>query len=316
MAGGIAASPSATEFVPLELHRSRSMYLTGRSILLAWLISIALHSCGLLITLFLVFPYVPSEKTDLPAARAEVIGDLEATPFDPSQLPDLMNPTVPVEPENIRFVPQKSEELSRLTMAKKPELSVIGIGAGGGDFAQYGLSAGPGTGPEFFGLGSSTRGVRQVVYVVDRSGSMLDTFAYVRDELKRSIGALRRSQKFHVIFFNSGAPLENAPKRLVSAIQAQKALFFESLDRIYPEGSTNPEPAMRRALALEPDLIYFLTDGEFDGGLVEKLSQWNRERRVRIFTIAYFDQGGAALLERIAQEHGGEFKFVSEDDLP
>ena len=103
---------------------------------------------------------------------------------------------------------------------------------------------------------------------------------------------------------------------MVSAISARKESFFESLERVYPEGSTNPEPAMRRALALEPDMIYFLTDGEFDRGLVEKLQRWNKDRKVRIFTIAYFDQAGAALLERIAQEHGGEFRFVSEDDLP
>ncbi|MFA9564880.1 MAG: UDP-glucose/GDP-mannose dehydrogenase family protein, partial [Acidimicrobiales bacterium] len=48
MAGGIVASPSAAELAPWERHRSRSMYLTGRSILLAWLISIALHGFGLL----------------------------------------------------------------------------------------------------------------------------------------------------------------------------------------------------------------------------------------------------------------------------
>ena len=85
---------------------------------------------------------------------------------------------------------------------------------------------------------------------------------------------------------------------------------------MYPEGSTDPGPAMRRALATEPDLVYFLTDGEFDRSLIAQLDQWNRSRRVRIFTIAYFDRSGAELLEDIAREHGGEFKFISENDLP
>jgi len=49
---------------------------------------------------------------------------------------------------------------------------------------------------------------------------------------------------------------------------------------------------------------------------VEKLDRWNQNKAVRIFTIAYFDMGGASLLEEIARRNGGEFKFVSENDLP
>ena len=174
-----------------------------------------------------------------------------------------------------------------------------------------------GPGPEFFGAGgSSARGARRIVYVVDRSGSMLDTFEYVAEELKRSISALRRSQKFHVIFYNSGKPLEAPPGRLVSAIQAQKDRFFAFLADVMPAGGTDPIPAMGRALSNEPDLIYFLSDGQFEATLLDKLDAWNKERRTQIFTIAYVDRTGAELLERIAREHGGEFKFVSEDDLP
>ncbi|UCE58946.1 MAG: VWA domain-containing protein [Phycisphaerales bacterium] len=295
---------------------SRSIHLTGRDILLAWLISLALHSVGLMVMFLLVFPYAAGKETALPVPRTELIGEIEASGSFSSQMPDSVNPQQSIEEQDVRFMPQPSESLSELSMSKKPELSIIGIGAGGGDFSQYGLTAGPGTGPVFFGLGGSARGVRRIVYVVDRSGSMLGTFSYVCKELKRSIRALRRSQKFHVIFFNSGRPLENPPKRLVSAIMAQKTAFFQFLDTIDPMGSTNPEPAMHRALSLEPDLVYFLTDGEFDAGLIDRLERWNEDRQVRIYTIAYFDESGATLLERIAREHGGEFKFVTEDDIP
>ena len=154
--------------------------------------------------------------------------------------------------------------------------------------------AGSGAGPEFFGLGGSARGARRIVYVVDRSGSMLDTFFHVREELKRSIGELRRSQKFHVIFFNAGEPLENPPKRLVRAIKAHREAFFGFLDTVFPAGSTKPARAMRRALAEHPDLIYFLTDGAFDPDLIGELDRWNKHRKVKIFTIAYFDRSGAA----------------------
>ena len=126
---------------------------------------------------------------------------------------------------------------------------------------------------------------------------MMDTFVYVQAELRRSISALRRSQKFHVIFFNTGLTLENQPKRLVSAIDAHKEKLFEFLEGVVPSGGTKPAAAMRRALALEPDLIYLLSDGiDFEPRLLEDLDEWNRSRRVRIYTIAYLDQTGRELL--------------------
>ncbi len=145
----------------------------------------------------------------------------------------------------------------------------------------------------------------------------MDSFAFVRDELKRSISALRRSQKFHVIFFNSGPPMENPPQRLVSAIAAQKQQFFDFLETVFPRGDTKPERALQRALSLEPDLVYLLSDGiDFQRSLMERLNEWNRKRRTRIYTIAYLDQSGSETLEYIAREHNGEFKFVTENDLP
>ena len=104
--------------------------------------------------------------------------------------------------------------------------------------------------------------------------------------------------------------------RPVSAIRARKEELYGFLQSVEPQGSTDPAPAMRAAFMAEPDVIYFLTDGEFDRDLLPKLDRWNRDRQVRIFTIAYFNRTGAALLEEIAREHGGEFRFVTEHDLP
>jgi hypothetical protein len=299
-------------------QESASFNLSGRAVLVAWAISVTAHAVLFFGMLALVFPFSPSdEKADLFVPHAEIVGEVEAPSFTPSQPPDLAMPHREPPPVSARLAPKKFTELSELTSPKKPELAIIGIGAGGGDFSRYGLTVGGGPGPEFFGLGQSARGARKIVYVVDRSGSMIDTFVYVQAELRRSIGALRRSQKFHVILFNTGDPLENPPKRLVSAIDAHKEKFSEFLEGVVPNGGTKPEAALRRALALEPDLVYLLSDGiDFHPSLLERLDEWNRGRAVRIYTIAYLDQAASELLERIAREHHGEFKFVSEDDLP
>ncbi len=110
-------------------------------------------------------------------------------------------------------------------------------------------------------------------------------------------------------------PLENPPKRLVSAIHAHKRKAFRFLENITPGGSTDPTLAMRRAFKVQPDLVFFLTDGQFDPKLLNTLDGLNRNRDVRIYTIAYVNQIGAALLERIAREHNGEYRYVSEDEI-
>jgi hypothetical protein len=300
-------------------HRGSAPFnLSGRSVVVAWLVSITVHAVLMYVVGNRVFPFSASDsEADLPPARIDIVGPVQSASLMPSPVPDLTSKVTLPDPAVSRPPPKAFTELSELTTTKKPELSIIGIGAGGGDFDRYRIPLDIGAGSEFFGVGSSARGARRIVYVVDRSGSMIDSFLYVQEELKRSILDLRRSQKFHVIFFNAGPPLESPPKRLVSAIEGHKRQFFEFLDTVLPRGDTKPERAMQRALSLEPDLIYLLSDGiDFQPSLLRRLDEWNDRRRTRICTIAYLDQTGRELLELIAREHNGEFIFVSENDLP
>jgi len=319
-------------------HRLRQYAAPARrsvqSVLAAWTLSILLHAMGLGLMLLVVFPFrVSSEDSELPRVNAQVIGEVDAPPSPvPSSASaaarSAMDSTAP------RFQPNPSSANAGAGLGGEgssgargigpftpgrmgSDLSVIGIGAGTGGTGGTGIGLDGGGSAEFFGAGGNVQGVRHVVYVVDRSGSMLDTFHRVKAELKRSISNLRRSQKFHVIFFNATEPLESPPQRLVNAIASFKEQFFTFLDGVQPSGGTKPERALKRGLALEPDILYLLSDGiNFDPELLAKLNDWNRERKTRIFTIAYLDQQGGQILETIAREHGGEFKFVSEDDLP
>ena len=296
----------------------RSVNPSGTAVIVAWSLSILLHVLLFVIALQLVFQQTPPKKKGPVVTRAELIGDIDARPLSASPMPQLADPAHAQLPSEAPMVPRDVTSLADLGQQSKPDLSIIGIGAGSGDLSEYGLSGGGGQGPEFFGIGGSAKGVRRVIYVVDKSGSMQATFDAVREELKESISGLRRSQKFHVIFFSNDPPVENPPARLVPAIRAHKQRFYSFMysDAVKASGGTHPEQAMLRAIKLEPDLIYFLTDGMFDPGLIDKLDRWNRDRRIRIYTIAYVDQSGRLLLEQIARAHDGEFRFVSEDDLP
>ena len=291
--------------------------LAGGAVVSAWLLSAVYH-----VTVFAAMYLLPwlsgivGDRIDTPPPFTDIVGEADQPNVSLTPSTALDTTAQPMEFDPMQFEPQEFQSIAELTPKATESLTILGVGTGGGEFDKYGFNVGPGgQGPDFFGLGGQARGARSVVYVVDRSGSMLTTIHGVKNELRESITRLRRSQKFHIIFFNTGTPLESPPKRLVSSIKAHKREAFKFVESIGAGGGTDPRPAMRRAFAVGPDMIYFLTDGEFDPVLIDLLDKLNRKRKVRIFTIAYVSRKGAPLLERIAREHNGEYRFVSEDEI-
>jgi len=194
------------------------------------------------------------------------------------------------------------------------QLDVIGVGGGGHHIGGWeGLGNGGRGG--FFGTGGDETGPRKFVYIVDRSGSMTDSIDFVKYELKRSIGELSDEQEFHVIFYSSGPPVEMPTRRLVPANERNKQLAFEFIDGIVPQGETDPSKAIERAFACQPELIYLLTDGEFDRQIIDLCKRLNSGGKVTIHTIGFLYQSGADVLKQIANDNGGNFKLVTEQDL-
>jgi hypothetical protein len=295
------------------------MGLTASAILLAWVISIFSH-VALFIVMFVV-PWLSGLVTlpeDLPLPQTDLVRQLQPR-VHLNASPEFVTRTTALHEEALRLEPKKFEMMSETPSEHRLDLSIIGIGTGSGDLSRIGLRVGDSdSGPTFFGIGGKARGARRIVYVVDRSGSMYETMDGVKTELKRSIKSLRRSQRFHIIFYNDiQNPEENPPRKLVSATTARKQEAFEFIDGVQAAGSTNPLSAIKRAFAVKPDLIYFLSDGVIPmaAEVLNVLDRLNPDRKVRVFTIAYVDRHGAELLETIAREHRGEFKYVSEHEL-
>ncbi len=298
----------------------RAGRLAGGAVVSAWVVSVAYHA--VIFTLMYLIPWLSGlvvAKDDSPPPFTDVVGQVDQPVASLSPSPKLTGNTETTRSDPLKFKPQQFRSMENLAPKLTKDLDILGIGATTADADTDGFNIPlPGSGPEFFGLGAEARGARRIVYVVDRSASMQATMGAVLDELEESISKLRRSQKFHVIFYNEGAPLENPPRRLVSAIRAHKRDAFEFFNTIEAQGGTDPRPAMKRAFAVDPDLIYFLTDGDFRGveaDLLTALRKLNRASNVRIFTIAYLSPAGGAVLERIAREHNGEYRFVSENEL-
>jgi len=156
---------------------------------------------------------------------------------------------------------------------------------------------------------------RKLVYVIDRSGSMTDLIDYVKFKLNRSIAELNEEEhEFHVIFYSSGPPVEMPTRRLVRATRHNKALAGEFIDGIVPQGETDPVESIKRAFAVRPDVIYLLTDDEFDRSVVDLVKRLNADKRVKVNTISFL-YGPHAVLKEMAEQTGGTYTFVSEADL-
>jgi hypothetical protein len=199
------------------------------------------------------------------------------------------------------------------------EVGVLGLGAGGREVGGF---DGPSvsTGPQFFGVPmgpgpEAEAEATKIVYVVDRSGSMTDSLDYVKMELKRSLRELGPEKMFHIIFYSSGPALEMPARRLVSATGANRRRAYEFIDGVVASGETDPSEAFQRAFAVGPEVIYFLTDGEFDQAIVGQVKRANVGGKVAVNTIGFLYRPNEALLRKIAADNGGNYKFISEADL-
>jgi hypothetical protein len=157
-----------------------------------------------------------------------------------------------------------------------------------------------------------TRGVR-VVYVCDLSGSMMNKFESLREALRRSVAGLRAPQSYAVVFFQDDGVYPKRPE-LRAATAENEREFERLLGGASAHGSSDAVPALREAFALEPDTIFILTDGDFPNNaqVLSEIRKLNKDRRVKVHTLAYIDRGEdyEKFLRAIAEENGGTFRIV------
>jgi hypothetical protein len=202
-------------------------------------------------------------------------------------------------------------EAGRLAAAIGGVGTGLGSGAGGPMAPFSPIASGSGHGPpsQFMGTGGNAY---CVCYIIDRSGSMVIAFDYVKKEMLRSIQQMQTEQLFHVIFFSAGDPIEAPAGKLVYASDRNKIESIRFINSMVAAGRTDPRPAFKKAFALKPrpHLIYFLTDGSFEPEVVDDLRRWNTDRKTAINTIAFLERPSEDLLKQIARENRGTYTFI------
>lgn len=191
--------------------------------------------------------------------------------------PDDLAPALPTPPS----VPQGPGRMA--------QSSAVAQFVRGPSAAQGVHGRGTGThGNGIFNVGTGDRGgekggqraANRIVFLVDASGSLVDTLPFVVESLSRQIESdLDGKRKFNVIFF-SGAGLNQEvgavkglaalfPSRLESASPGNQIRAVEWIHRVQAGGCGDPLSAFRKALDMDPDQIHLLSDNITGTGIWE-----------------------------------------------
>lgn len=192
----------------------------------------------------------------------------------------------------------------------------------------------------FYGQGLGA-GAKHVVFVIDRSGSMVTVFDYVHLQLQLSISNLNDGQDFHIILMADEKTIEGPSNELVKATGDKKIAVVDFLERddVRPRGRTTALVALKRAFEVlekasdrKGKVIFLLTDGEFAGigggsrykgasgneAVLSWLADNNKNREVTIKTVLYThgkSEKAKAVMNKIARDHGGgRAKLISSDE--
>jgi len=276
--------------------------------IVAWVISIGVH-VGLGALAFLISWTVVRTAHDPPPI-------ITATWHDQSEQPMAL----PSEPTQI--------EVTGFTLPPLPDPQASGVQDG---FALL-ASTTPVTMPKLARREESTEAAfmgleavsaRNIVYVVDASGSMLLHLSTVVRGLEQSLFDLNKKQSFAILFFQKDQVIAVPPlNRLVSANtkNIKKAMqWIQYGDNVVPTGRSNPTKAIARALQMKPDLVYVLSENIRGAGQYEvspeqllasldsmnPVDSRNGRRRVRINCIEFLTTDPANTMRRIAENHGG-----------
>lgn len=308
--------------------------LRQRPTLPAWMLSLFLHA-GILVGLAVLWtskPHGTSRETGGPIGIAvvherqgveeymlvEEISESQATTSESSFSNSLSS--LPSASDS----KQSQDELLKGLM---PQLDAGGaqaagdVGLGGGSSSLPTGNRSSGVKAKLFGIeGQGSR----FVYVIDRSDSMNGyegkPMQRARGELLESMTSLGPTHQFQVIFYNDtplpyGGTSGRGPE-LLRGDERTKELVQRFIQTTPAIGGTNHVDAIRMALAMGPDILFFLTDGDYPQPAARAIEDiLNRAARLGT-TIHCIQFGEGSRIGRgnwisyISESTGGQFRYV------
>lgn len=144
------------------------------------------------------------------------------------------------------------------------------------------------------------------VFVFDRSGSMRGRpLESVKRELIKSLEPLKSNHSFNIIAYDSRYDMWR--DRLISATRENKADAVRFVEGTVDRGGTQPREPLLTAISQKPEVIFFMTDGQFS----LDLDEIGGKARGVIINVVQFSEGGPlAILQELANRTGGEFMLI------
>ena len=297
-----------------ELRREAKIRQT-----LPWFLSALLHGLVVLTGFWMTFLVIQGEDELRPVA---VRSDFEALPFVPVRMPL----------ESVDVTASRSASLKPPTFdLPLPELEAHSLPASSS--LAPSVLASPSTldrGENASFLGVSGSDVQRVVYCIDASGSMIRSLPMVLEHLGRSMAQLAPPQRFSVIFFqdNDAVPMPEFATLPLATADQKRAVIRWMHQEIVPRGRSNPLRALELSLALQPDVIFLLSENITGAGpfeieaerLLTALENQNPvlpdgTRGTAIKCIQFLEEDVLGVLRQIAEVHGGTdgYNFVERD---
>ncbi|MBT3198530.1 MAG: VWA domain-containing protein [Phycisphaerales bacterium] len=316
----------ADEFYCDDIHHAEVLSVMARC--MPWLMSIFLHAAMAMIFMFVAMIIVVEQEEIQPhEMRINNISPYKTTfisPTPPKTFPGRPDTPTQTPPKGL---PESGANDPSTDMSD--DNSIIGLAAN-----LSGLNSGKSLGPLgipdgrgiFIGGPVPSKGPGpDVVFLLDRSGSMVDSFDVVRQELLRSVKYINDDRRFHVVLFSDGKPLENTPRRMTLATKKAKVALVDFIQTVRASGRTDPIPAINRAFDAitrgsqgRNVVIHLLTDGVFpdNQAVLSVIRSRNVKLQIPIYTILYGNRPPAAekVLAEIARETKGSYRFISRDE--
>ncbi len=291
-----------------------------------WVASFTLHCALIFLGFLLTWTVIQLQEDERPLL---VKADFDALSYDPMAMlaDDLAEIDDPITTDEIvEPVESTLRELTDIDI----DLSVISDAASPTQTPDF--APDPTENAATF-VGLSSTNARNIIYVIDASGSMIRELETVLGELARSVDRLSPQQNFGLVFFQRDQAIMAPPTSgLVAATPRAKIRALKWVeDNIIPRGRSNPVAAIELALKFKPDVIFLLSEnitgsGEFEIdqadllALLDTLNPTDPEtsrRTTQINCVQFLYPDPLDTLRKVAEAHGGPkgYKFLDAREL-
>jgi hypothetical protein len=289
----------------------------------AWVVSFAFHAAAIVL-LLMALERVPLGGTADMGGTMEIVLNNTSTAGDTSTgdaaPANIAAPAPPIAVEApTEPTPAPTSQTVPDAAPSQPESNASSNAAPQAEAVQGGRYGTPGQGQaqvRVFGV----EGVgKKFVYLFDRSTSMEGPpLKTAKQQLVQSLQSLDNLHQFHIIFFNQQQrhfSVPGAGRRIPFATDRNRQLAAKFVGGITADGGTDRLPALRAAIAMQPNVIFFLTDADdpMPESELEDLERLNRRAGATISTIE-FGRGPRTttsnFLTELAARTGGQYGYV------